>query len=144
MIVRGLCCLVLLVVASSHGAELSFNRDIRPILSDNCFACHGIDAKKRKADLRLYTPEGAYALIEGAQAVKPGDVKASTMIERIISTDEDEVMPPPESHKKITAKQLETLKLWITQGAAYKKHWAFEKPVKAVVPSLKFQVSRGA
>lgn len=131
-------------LSASAATKLDFNRDIRPILSDNCFACHGIDAKKRKADLRLDTPEGAYALIEGAQAVKPGDVKASTMIERIISTDEDEVMPPPESHKKITAKQLEMLKLWITQGAAYKKHWAFEKPVKAPVPEIKSALRRNA
>ena len=134
-----LICLSTLSVSAA--TKLDFNRDIRPILSDNCFACHGIDAKKRKADLRLDTPEGAYALIEGVQAIKPGDVKASTIIARITSTDEDEVMPPPESHKKITAKQLETLQLWIAQGAAYKKHWAFEKPVKPVVPSLKFQVS---
>jgi hypothetical protein len=128
---------VLFVGVSANAAtKLDFNRDIRPILSDNCFACHGFDAKKRKADLRLDTAEGAYAVIDGVQAIKPGDVKASSIIERIVSADADEVMPPPESHKKITAKQLETLKLWISQGAEYKQHWAFEKPVKAAVPKV--------
>jgi len=117
--------------------KLDFNRDIRPILSDNCFACHGLDAKKRKADLRLDVAEGAFAVTDGAQAIKPGDVQASTLIQRILSTDEDEMMPPPDSHKKITPKQLETLKLWITQGAEYKKHWAFEKPVKTAAPTLR-------
>lgn len=125
---------------ASAATKLDFNRDIRPILSDNCFACHGFDAKKRKADLRLDTAEGAYAVKEGVQAIKPGDVKASTLIDRILSTDPDEVMPPPESHKKITAKQLETLKLWISQGAEYKQHWAFEKPVKAAVPAVSGKV----
>ena len=123
-------------VSANATTKLDFNRDIRPILSDNCFACHGFDAKKRKADLRLDTAEGAYAVIDGVQAIKPGDVKASSIIERIVSADADEVMPPPESHKKITAKQLETLKLWISQGAEYKQHWAFEKPVKAAVPKV--------
>jgi hypothetical protein len=128
---------VLFVGVSANAAtKLDFNRDIRPILSDNCFACHGFDAKKRKADLRLDTAEGAYAVIDGVQAIKPGDVKASSIIERIVSADADEVMPPPESHKKITAKQLETLKLWISQGAEYKQHWAFEKPVKAAEPKV--------
>jgi hypothetical protein len=139
-----LSLICLSALSASAATKLDFNRDIRPILSDNCFACHGIDAKKRKADLRLDTPEGAYALIEGVQAIKPGDVKASTIIARITSTDEDEVMPPPESHKKITAKQLETLQLWIAQGAAYKKHWAFEKPVKAPVPEIKSVLRRNA
>ncbi|MES2593843.1 MAG: PSD1 and planctomycete cytochrome C domain-containing protein [Verrucomicrobiota bacterium] len=120
----------------SAETRLDFNRDIRPILSDNCFACHGFDAKKRKADLRLDTPEGAFEIKDGFQAIKPGDVKASSIIERMLTTDPDELMPPPESHKKITPKQLETLKQWISQGAQYKKHWAFEKPVKAVVPKV--------
>ena len=132
-----------LAASSQAATKLDFNRDIRPILSDNCFACHGFDAKKRKADLRLDTPVGAYKAIEGSFPIKPGDVKSSSVIERIVSTDPDEVMPPPESHKKITAKQLETLKLWISQGAEYKKHWAFEKPVKAAPPTVKGTVKNG-
>ena len=126
----------LAVLPASAAAPLDFNRDIRPILSDNCFACHGFDAKKRKADLRLDTPEGAYALIDGIQPIKPGDPAASSIIERILSTDEDEVMPPPESHKKITPQQAEILQRWIKEGAKYKNHWAFEKPIKAAVPKV--------
>ena len=92
------------------GAEkLDFNRDIRPILSDNCFACHGFDAKHRKAGLRLDLPEAAYEIKDGVQAVKPGDPAASEIIKRILTTDEDEVMPPPDSHKKLSAKQVDTL-----------------------------------
>lgn len=117
--------------------RLDFNRDIRPILSDNCFACHGFDAKKRKAGLRLDTAEGAYEAKDGIQAIKPGDPALSSIIERMLSTDEDEVMPPPDSHKKVTPQQVEILKRWIREGAEYKKHWAFEKPVKAPVPAMK-------
>lgn len=115
---------------SNAFALLDFNRDIRPILSDNCFACHGFDAHTRKADLRLDTPEGAYAVVDGVQAVKPGSPEKSSIIERIESKDEDEVMPPPESHKKLTAQQVETLKQWIKEGAVYQQHWAFEPPQK--------------
>jgi len=127
----------LTVLPAGAATKLDFNRDIRPILSDNCFACHGFDAKKRKADLRLDTAEGAFEIKDGVQAIKPGDPKLSTIIERILSTDEDEVMPPPESHKKITPQQVELLQRWITEGAEYQKHWAFEKPVKAAVPITK-------
>ena len=129
--------LVVLALAShvSAAGKLSFNRDVRPILSDNCFACHGFDAKKRKADLRLDTPEGAFAVKDGAQAVKPGDPAASTLIQRILSTDEDEIMPPPDSHKKLTPRQIETLKRWVSEGAPYQKHWSFEAPVRPPVPA---------
>jgi hypothetical protein len=114
----------------SSAAKLDFNRDIRPILSDNCFACHGFDAHTRKADLRLDTAEGAYASVDGVQAVKPGVPEESSIIQRIESTDEDEVMPPPESHKKLTSAQVATLKQWISEGAEYQRHWAFERPQK--------------
>ena len=116
-------------------AAIEFNREIRPILSDNCFSCHGFDSKKRKAELRLDTPEGAYAIKDGVQAVKPGDPAASALLQRVLSRDPDEVMPPPESHKKLTETQIETLRRWIGQGAPYRKHWSFEPPVKAAVPA---------
>src|SRR5829696_855382 len=79
--------------------RISFNQHIRPILSDKCFACHGLDAKRRKADLRLDTAEGAYAENDGVRAIVPGDLAKSELWTRINSTDEDEVMPPPDSHK---------------------------------------------
>jgi hypothetical protein len=125
-----------------HAAgKLDFNRDIRPILSDNCFSCHGIDAKHRKADLRLDVAEGALVKNkDGSQAIVPGKADASTIIQRILSTDEDEVMPPPESHKKLKPAQIETLKRWINEGATYQKHWAFEAPVKLPVPISQFAV----
>ena len=120
-------------VASAAG-KLDFNQDIRPILSDNCFACHGTDAKKRKADLRLDTPEGAYTAIDGAIPIKPGDPKASAVMQRILTTDEDDVMPPPDSHKKVTPEQAKILAQWIKEGAEYKKHWSFEAPLKVEAP----------
>jgi hypothetical protein len=130
--------LSLLFVATGLAAadtKLDFNRDIRPILSDNCFACHGFDAKKRKADLRLDTAEGATAINDGVQAVKPGDPEASELIKRILSKDPEEVMPPPESHKQITPAQVDLLRRWIAQGAVYRKHWSFEVPVRPEVPA---------
>ncbi|MDZ4404950.1 DUF1549 domain-containing protein, partial [Prosthecobacter sp.] len=138
------CLVSAIIAASAQGAgKLDFNRDIRPILSDNCFACHGLDAKKRKADLRLDLPEGAFTAIDGVLPIKPGDPEVSSIIQRIVSTDEDEVMPPPEAHKKVTPAQVEILKRWIKEGAEYKKHWAFESPVKAAPPQVKGMVKNG-
>ena len=128
---------LLVVVSVAAAAEpLSFNRDIRPILSENCFACHGFDSKKREAELRLDTPEGAYTAKDGAFPIKPGDLAKSEVWQRIITTDEDDLMPPPKSHKKLTQKQKDTLKLWIEQGAPYQKHWAFEKPAEKAGASI--------
>ncbi len=133
--------ILLLVVATAPalaalGAKpLSFNQDIRPILSDKCFACHGFDAKHREADRRLDIQEGAYAVLDGVQAVVPGDLVKSEAWLRIASTDKDEVMPPPKFHKPLTDAEKATIKRWIEQGAKYQKHWAFEAPVKAAVPA---------
>src|SRR5258708_4815647 len=88
--------------------EIDFNRDVRPILADNCFACHGLDAKARKADLRLDTPEGAFAKRDGSPAVKPGDPAGSELWTRVTSNDDDTVMPPPASRKKLTEGQKAT------------------------------------
>ena len=112
-------------------APISFNRDIRPILSENCFACHGFDPKHREGDLRLDTFEGATQNRDGAHGIVPGDLSKSDAWQRIISEDKDEVMPPPKSHKPpLTAKQRETIKAWIEQGAKYEAHWAFIPPQK--------------
>ena len=140
---RFLTAFALLTAPAAAAGKLDFNRDIRPILSDNCFACHGYDAKKRKADLRLDTPEGAFQAIEGAFPIKPGQPEASTIVERMLSHDEDELMPPPESNKKLRPEQIETLKQWIKEGAVYQKHWSFEAPVKATPPAVKGTVKNG-
>ena len=84
-------------------ATVEFNRDVRPILSENCFACHGFDAKQRQAELRLDTAEGALADREGKFAIKPGDLAASEVWKRVSSTDPDVMMPPPASRKQLTA-----------------------------------------
>jgi len=112
--------LLLAVLASTAAAaELSFNRDIRPVLSDNCFFCHGPDKNNRKGDLRLDVRE---------ELIKLGP---KTLIERIITADADDLMPPADSHKKLSTKQKDTLKQWIAEGAKYEPHWAFVPPVKS-------------
>ena len=124
-----------LVWTSETDAKVSFNREIRPILSEQCFSCHGFDAKHRKADLRLDTREGALAVNDGVRAIIPGDPAKSELWQRLLSKDPDEVMPPPEAHKpKLTEKQLATLRTWIEEGAAYEPHWAFTAPIR---PTLK-------
>lgn len=106
--------------------ELTYNRDIRPILSDNCFYCHGPDASHRKAKLRLDMREDALK----AEAFVPGNADESELVKRIFTTDEDDLMPPPDSAKKLTDAQKKTLKDWIAQGAKYEKHWAYIAPTK--------------
>src|SRR5437879_340292 len=114
-----------------------FDRDIRPLLSDTCFPCHGFDANKRKADLRLDTPEGATALHKGHQAVKGGDLKGSELWRRVNALYPKVIMPPPDSGKKLKPEQIKLLGKWIEQGAVYQKHWAFEPPVRPTPPALK-------
>ncbi len=112
-------------------AEVQFNRDVRPILSDQCYACHGFDPKHREAGLRLDTFEGATAEHDGSRAIVPGDLSKSEAWKRILSTDPDEVMPPPKAHKPpLTAAQREVLRRWIESGARYEKHWAFVPPAR--------------
>ena len=121
---------VLTLPAVLRAATLTYNRDIRPILSDNCFACHGPDKNKRKAKLRLDDRDsatGLKAIVEG----KPDDSEA---IARINSTDPKELMPPPASHKKLSGAQKQLLRDWIQQGAAYEPHWAYIPPTRPAVP----------
>jgi mono/diheme cytochrome c family protein len=129
--------LAFLALSTVGAAEdrMQFNRDIRPILSENCFACHGRDAKKREAKLRLDIAEGPFKPNDdGDIAITPGDLAKSEVWERINSTDKDDMMPPPKSHKTLTAAQRITIKRWIEQGAPYQKHWAFERPVRPALP----------
>ena len=121
---------------AAPGAEpLRFDRDILPILADNCFACHGPDAGHREADLRLDTAEGAMADRDGVRAVAPGNPQASELITRLHSTDPDVVMPPPDSHKLLTDDQKWLLHRWIIEGAPYDTHWAYRPLTRPSPPA---------
>ncbi|MFM2217055.1 MAG: hypothetical protein RL240_1373 [Planctomycetota bacterium] len=112
---------------------VQYNRDIRPILNDNCFACHGQDVNKRAADLRLDVRENALE----KNALVPGKPDESTMLLRILSTDENEVMPPPSSHKTLTQEQRDLIRMWIAEGAEYQGHWAYLAPAKPELPQVR-------
>ena len=113
------------------GAEMvEFNRDIRPILSDNCFSCHGFDSNARKAELRLDTVEGAHALRDGTRAIKPGRLDQSEVWHRITNADPETVMPPPESNKSLSKSEKDLIKRWIEEGGVYQAPWAFTSPKK--------------
>ena len=114
---------------------LAFNRDIRPILSENCFSCHGFDEKSRKAKLRLDLPEEAMRERKDGTPIVPGDLAKSEVWQRIISEDPDDVMPPPKSHLKLSAQDKATIKAWIQQGAKYESHWAFAAPKETPAPA---------
>ena len=121
------------------GNQISYNFHVRPILSDNCFACHGPDENKRESGLRLDNEEGAYAALKenpGAHAIIPGKPEVSEVIKRITSTEKAEMMPPPESNLKLSESEIETLKKWIKQGAEYQPHWAFVTPSKTETPKV--------
>ena len=121
------------VAAVAHGAPVEFNRDIRPILSDKCFGCHGPDSGHRKAGLRLDVREAALKPAKSGEIpLKPGDIEGSHLLQRILSTDADEVMPPPEAKMAaLTQREKDLVKRWITEGAAYQPLWSFigVKPV---------------
>jgi mono/diheme cytochrome c family protein len=114
-----------------------FNRDIRPILSDNCFPCHGPDAAKRKADLRLDVEESAKRDVDGTRPIVPGKLDASRLYARITSTQADEQMPPPESGKKLSGAQIEAIAQWIRAGAPWEKHWSLIPPARPVPPRVR-------
>jgi hypothetical protein len=116
-------------------AKVDFRRDILPILSENCFLCHGPDSKTRKADLRLDVKQGALRTQD--PVLIPGKSGESELIRRIVSTDPDEVMPPRKSGKTITPHQVGLLKQWIDQGAHWSRHWAFEPPQRQAVPNVR-------
>ena len=120
-------------VAHAADAPLEFNRDIRPILAEYCFACHGPDSASRKADLRLDKRDAA---IE-KHAIAPGDAVHSTLLERIDSLDADQVMPPPTTRKHLSPEQKSLLRRWIEQGAEYQPHWSFVAPVRPAIPAVK-------
>jgi mono/diheme cytochrome c family protein len=123
--------------SSSDSAAIDFARDIRPILSENCFSCHGPDKAARQADLRLDLRAAALSDLDGRRAIVPGDPGKSELFRRISTTDADERMPPVDSKKKLTPQQIETLGRWIKQGADWGKHWAFIAPRRPQLPAVK-------
>ena len=127
--------LLLPVGAVALNAAPDFSRDVLPILSDNCFKCHGPDANARKAKLRLDRKESA--LRKKDAIIVPGKSGASELIARIFSSDPDEQMPPAESKLNLTAVQKATLKAWVDAGAKWGKHWAYEPPRRLALPQVK-------
>lgn len=120
------------------GAAVDYNRDIRPLLSDRCVACHGPDEKKREGGLRLDTFEGATALLKsGSRAIVPGNPDESDLIKRIHTTDPDDMMPPAKLNRPLTDADRALLRQWITEGAVYAKHWAFIPAAAKPVPAVK-------
>ncbi len=140
---RAICvgCIAGIFIAGTVPADaagrLSYNRDIRPILSENCFGCHGPDDHDRKAGLRLDAPQPDGAATDsGLAAIVPGKPAESELVARILADDPDVVMPPPESHKTLKADQREKLARWIAEGAAYEPHWAYLAPVRPELPAV--------
>jgi len=137
----GVTGIVLLAGATNVQAAESvvrFNRDIRPIFADNCLACHGPDNNHRKAGLRLDTKDGIFEKTPKREpAVVPGSLEKSELWQRVITTNPDDVMPPPDSHKTLKPEQKEKLKQWILAGAPWQGHWAFIKPERPNVPNVK-------
>ena len=125
--------LVLGILNAGFGDTIEFNRDIRPILSENCFACHGQDGNKRAADLRLDRQESA---VESG-AIVPGEPDESELVSRIESDDPDIMMPPADSNRQLTKEQKQRLRDWIADGARFERHWSFVAPVRPVVPTVR-------
>lgn len=129
-----------MTVSFARGAEpprLEFNRDVRPILSDHCFQCHGPDEKQRKAELRLDTEAGAFAEHDGNRAIVPKDLSHSELYQRITSTDDNERMPPAKFARQLSPAQIDILKRWIEQGATWQKHWSLIPPQRPALPTVK-------
>jgi hypothetical protein len=124
------------LVSAADSPKVDFNRDIRPILSENCFYCHGQDATHREAKLRLDERESAVASREGHVVLAPGKPEESELLFRLLSKDEEEQMPPPTANKHVTPEQIALIRQWITEGGAYQKHWAFVPPVRAPLPKV--------
>lgn len=133
-----LALLSLAAHASAAAPTIGFNSDIRPILADACFHCHGPDPGTRKAGLRLDTEAGFFTAKEGEKpTVIKGKADVSALFQRLISTDEEEIMPPPESHKTLKPEQIAKVKAWIEQGAPWQPHWSLIAPQKAAEPAVK-------
>ncbi|MBI2432365.1 MAG: DUF1549 domain-containing protein [Candidatus Hydrogenedentes bacterium] len=119
-----------------EGAPLTFNKDVRPILSDKCFLCHGPDKNQRKADLRLDVAASAFAVRDGRVAIAAGKPEASELVRRISSGDPEEQMPPPDSGRSLNEREKATLAEWVRQGAEYQPHWAYILPARPELPAV--------
>ena len=124
--------------ASAAPDKIDFSRDVRPILSENCFTCHGPDEAKRKSGLRLDNKDDAFKPAKsGETAIVPGQPEASELVKRVLAADEDEHMPPKKSGKTLKPEQIAVLKKWIAEGAEYRGNWAFIKPERPAVPEIR-------
>ncbi len=137
---------LLLCGVSAAGPALpekpQYNRDVRPILADACFRCHGFDKNTREADRRLDTRDGALADNDGTVAIVPGKPDESELVKRILTTAEDDQMPPPKEVRQLTADEKEILRRWIAQGAEYEAHWAYIPPQRPPVPQIENRESK--
>ena len=147
---NGICLLIVAVLAvwfslpiateaaspEPASARIDFNRDVRPLLSDNCFACHGPDEKQRQAGLRLDTREGAFGDRGGYRVIVPGQASESRLYQRISHEQEVARMPPPHFEKRPTAEQIDTIRQWIDQGADWQSHWAYVAPQRRELPQV--------
>ncbi len=134
------CSIVIVGMNSSRAAEppkIDFDRQIRPLLSDTCFICHGPDEKKRDSDLRLDLKDSAFADLGGHKAIVPGDVAASELIKRITSSNPDERMPPPDAVRQLKPAQIQLLTDWVAQGAPWEQHWSFTPIARPALPDVK-------
>src|SRR5215468_10465018 len=132
--------LLILLLASPclRAGTLGYNRDIRPILSENCFPCHGADSASRKANLRLDRFEEAILPRKDSQpAIVPGKPEASELVRRITATDPDDIMPPAKTHKVLITEQKDLLRRWIAAGAKYQPHWSLIPPKRPALPEVK-------
>src|SRR5262245_52946547 len=123
-------------VALSAAEPVRFGRDVLPILSANCFACHGPDEKHRQAGLRLDVEADAKAKRRSGLPIAPGEPEKSLILARLTSSDPDVVMPPPQTHKQVKPEQIETLRRWIAEGAKWGRHWSFEPVMRPVLAGV--------
>ena len=122
--------------AADSAERLTFNRDIRPILAEHCFTCHGQDKAARKSDLRLDEREAALkGGKSGDAAIIPGRPEASVLIKRVLTTDPDDIMPPTKAKNPLKPAEIATLRRWIVQGADYQPHWAYIPPQQKPLPT---------
>jgi len=131
--------LLLCTVAPLHAgpAKINYNRDVRPILSDKCFKCHGPDSQARKADRRLDIREAALAELDGVRAIVPSNAEQSELVRRIETDDADDLMPPRKSNLRLSKNEIAVLRQWIAEGAEYQPHWSFVPPKAAPLPEVK-------